>query len=318
MKKIVITGVAGFIGYHLTKKLLAAGNIVIGIDNLSPYYDVRLKEARLEELRTYPGFTFYLNDICDIDVLVKDFPDVTHVVHLAAQAGVRYCAEKPFEYVHSNLKGQVHVLEACRQWKSLQHFIYASSSSVYGGNLKQPFSVQDPVDKPLSLYAATKRSAELMGYAYWHGFGIPCTGLRFFTVYGPWGRPDMAIFQFLKAMKEGKELTVYNGGDMWRSFTYIDDVIDGVMACIDLNPDQHYRLFNLGGATCHSVCEVIDLLEELTGLQAKKHFKPYLVMDVPRTVADLTESFDQLGFMPKVSLKEGLGRFVSWYHTFYG
>lgn len=322
MKHIVITGVAGFIGFHAALSLLQRDteSLIIGVDNLNPYYDPALKKARLDQLKQYPNFVFYAWDIgsnTDMQKLRSLHPNVTHVLHLAAQAGVRHSLTHPLDYAHSNLVGFVEILEACRHWSQLEHFVYASSSSVYGANTQYPFSVQDVVRRPLSLYAATKQSNELMAYAYHHAFGLSCTGLRFFTVYGPWGRPDMAIFMFTKALMENMPLTVFNQGNMWRSFTYISDIITGVLDTLMalLPPTPSYQIFNLGSNSMHSVQEVVSILETLTGKSARIQHETAHVMDVPKTQAALDQQ--DLVFTPKVSLQAGLENFVQWYKAFY-
>jgi UDP-glucuronate 4-epimerase len=322
MKHIVITGAAGFIGFHAALALLQRDteSLIIGVDNLNPYYDPLLKKARLDQLKKYPNFVFYALDIgssTDMQKLRSLHPHVTHVLNLAAQAGVRHSLTHPMDYVHSNLVGFVEILEACRRWSQLEHLVYASSSSVYGANTQYPFSVQDVVRTPLSLYAATKQSNELMAYAYHHAFSVSCTGLRFFTVYGPWGRPDMAIFMFTKALMEDTPLTVFNQGNMWRSFTYISDIITGVLDTLfkPLPITPSYQIFNLGSSNMHSVQEVISILEGLTGKSARIHHETAHIMDVPKTHAALDQQ--DLVFTPKTSLQTGLEKFVQWYKAFY-
>lgn len=322
MKQFVITGVAGFIGFHTALALLEQDqdSLVVGVDNMSPYYDVELKRSRLTQLTRYPNFVFYESDIAsseDMHRIRALHPNITHVLHLAAQAGVRHSLTHPMDYAHTNLVGFVQICEACRHWSKLEHFVYASSSSVYGGNSTYPFSVQDVVRTPLSLYAATKQSNELIAYAYHHAFSVSCTGLRFFTVYGPWGRPDMAIFMFTKALLEEKPLIIFNKGDMWRSFTYITDIISGVVDALttDLPSTPTYQLFNLGSNNIHSVKEVLAILEELTEKKARIQNEDAHIMDVPKTHASLDQQ--ELVFQPKVSLKEGLTTFVDWYKHFY-
>ena len=322
MKHIVITGAAGFIGFHTALAILQRDpeSTIIGVDNLNAYYDPLLKQSRLDQLLEYPNFIFYASDIAsdrDMQELRQRHPHVTHVLHLAAQAGVRHSLTHPLDYAQSNLVGFVQILEACRHWPHLEHFVYASSSSVYGANTQYPFSIHDPVRHPLSLYAATKQSNELMAYAYYHAFGVPCTGLRFFTVYGPWGRPDMAIFMFTKALMEDKPLTVFNQGNMWRSFTYISDIVTGVLdtLCTPLTTTPKYQIFNLGSHNMHNVQEVVTLLEELTGKKAHIQHESAHIMDVPKTQAGLAQQ--DLVFTSKISLREGLGNFVEWYKGFY-
>ncbi|MCB1720667.1 MAG: NAD-dependent epimerase [Rhodospirillales bacterium] len=335
MKKILVTGAAGFVGYAFTKELLAAGYCVLGIDNLNDYYDVSLKRARLAELEGQSGFTFQQVDLADRDAMAAMFesekPQI--VVNLAAQAGVRYSLDHPHAYVDSNLQGFVNVLEGCRH-VGVEHLIFASSSSVYGANTKVPFAVSDNVDHPISLYAATKKAGELMAHSYAHLYGIPCTGLRFFTVYGPWGRPDMAYFKFTKAIYEGKAIDVYNDGDMMRDFTYIDDITAAMMKLLDhvpagdaswdaKNPDPSfsnapYRLYNIGHNHPEKLMDMIHILEEETGRMAEKNFMPMQPGDVYATYADVKGLEEVIGFKPEMSLAEGLKRFVSWYKGYYG
>lgn len=323
MKSIIlITGVAGFIGYHTAKKLLEHGYFVIGIDNLDPYYDVGLKKARLNNL-THENFIFYYSDITDnqaLNEIIDEHPSISHVIHLAAKSGVRHSLDAPEKYVQTNIIGQLSLLQACRRLSKC-HLIYASSSSVYGGNTKVPFSVSDPVNMPLSPYAATKRSAELMSYAYSHLFGIQCTGLRFFTVYGPWGRPDMATFIFTKAIFEEKEFAVFNHGNMARNFTYIDDIVQGIISCFNLplpeNGAAPYRLYNLGGDRSENLLDFVKTLEHAIGKKAHIRLESLQAGDVPATVADISTSQRDLNFFPKVSIKQGLQAFVSWYKEYY-
>ncbi|PPE03119.1 NAD-dependent epimerase/dehydratase family protein [Holospora curviuscula] len=322
MRQFVITGAAGFIGFHATLALLKQekDSVVVGIDNMNPYYDVELKRSRLAQLTDYPNFIFYAYDISsleDMKCLTSRHPDTTHVLHLAAQAGVRHGLTHPLSYAHTNLLGFVHIIEACRHWKKLEHLLYASSSSVYGGNTKYPFSVQDPVRHPLSLYAATKQSNELIAYAYHHAFHLSCTALRFFTVYGPWGRPDMAIFLFTKALFEDQPLTLFNEGNMWRSFTFIDDIVDSVIHLLRAPPFTAplYQLLNLGSNNMHSIKEVLEILEHLTQRKASIQREPAHIMDVPKTQAGLDHQ--DLIFESKTPLAVGLERFVTWYKQFY-
>lgn len=319
-----ITGAAGFIGFHVCKQLLIEGQQVIGIDNLNAYYPVQLKLDRLEQLRVNPNFEFHTLDIFDrtslLDVFEKCKPQ--RVIHLAAQAGVRYSLENPHTYVDSNLVGFVNILESCRTY-SIDHLIYASSSSVYGANQKIPFATDDPVDKPVSLYAATKRANELMAYTYSHLYGLPCTGLRFFTVYGPWGRPDMAYFKFTKAILEGKPITVYNHGNMKRDFTYIDDIVKGIIAVSDHIPfsdsvhNAPWQLFNIGNNKPVALGRFIEILEEKIGRVAEKEYLPMQPGDVPETYADIAPLTALAGFRPSTTLEEGLGNFVEWYRRYY-
>jgi UDP-glucuronate 4-epimerase len=321
---VLVTGAAGFIGSHLCERLLAAGVRVLGIDNLNAYYDPSLKTARLERLRARPGFRFAKVDVSDRDAvfaLEAECEGVTHVVHLAAQAGVRYSLVDPYAYVASNVMGQVVISELARRLPKLEHFVYASSSSVYGSNQKTPFSVEDPVDNPDSLYAATKRSDELIARTYAHLWKLPSTGLRFFTVYGPWGRPDMAYFSFTKAICEGRPITVFNNGEMWRDFTYIDDVIDGILGVLpkpptDVTPPA--RVYNLGNNRSEKLTRFVEVLEEAIGRKAAIEHAPMQPGDVPRTYADIEQSRIDFGYQPKVGIDDGLRRFVDWYKDFYG
>lgn len=317
-KTIFLTGCGGFIGYHTAKRFLAQGHRVIGVDNLNNYYDVSLKQARLANLTGCEGFSFFRVDVTDhkgLTEVIDQCGPVTHVVHLAAQAGVRYSLENPMAYVHANVTGHLTLLELFRK-HPVQHFVYASSSSVYGATQQFPFSEKDPADKPMSLYAVTKRCQELMSYAYNHLYHIPCTGLRFFTVYGPWGRPDMAAFIFTKALFEGTELQVFNHGHMRRTFTYIDDVVDGIDACLD-KPSQENKIYNLGGDQSVLLSDFIRVLEEETGRKAIWGMHPLQPGDVPETVADISLARHELGFKPQTSIREGLKQFVQWYKNFY-
>lgn len=317
-----MTGAAGFIGFHVSKALLERGEKVIGVDNLNDYYDVALKESRLEILNENKNFVFYPSDIADkndIFGIGKSHPEITRIVHLAAQAGVRYSLENPFAYVSSNLVGQVVMLELCRNLRKLEHFVYASSSSVYGGNTKLPFSVEDNVDSPLSLYAATKKSDELLTHSYSHLFGIPSTGLRFFTVYGPWGRPDMATFLFTRDIVAGKPIAVFNNGDMKRDFTYIDDIVAGILGVLSNTPSGKppYKIYNLGNNLSENLMDFINVLEESLGKKAIINFKPMQAGDVKETYADITDAQNDFGFTPKTSIQEGLPKFVEWYRSYY-
>ena len=318
---LLLTGAAGFIGFHVAEAFLGQGRQVIGIDNLNDYYDPGLKEARLNLLRNHPGFRFERLDISDDDAvenLTSRFPDVAHVVHLAAQAGVRYSLENPFAYVAANVKGQLAMLEAARRWPKLKHFVYASSSSVYGANEKTPFSVSDPVDKPVSLYAATKRSGEMIAESYARLYGTPMTGLRFFTVYGPWGRPDMAYFMFTEAIMQEREIKVFNEGRMRRDFTYIDDIVGGVVAATERVPegDPAHKIYNLGNSRSEELGRVIEILESACGKQAQKRYLGMQPGDVVQTFADIEDSRRDLGFDPKTPIDEGLPRFVNWYRQY--
>lgn len=320
----LVTGAAGFIGYHVCQHLLNRGEKVIGLDNLNPYYDVQLKHARLKQLQDNPNFSFHLLDISEREATIKLFqqsPQIKRVVHLAAQAGVRYSLTHPFAYADSNLTGHLAILEACRTLPELEHLVYASSSSVYGANQKMPFSVHDPVDHPISLYAATKRACELMSYTYSHLHGIPSTGLRFFTVYGPWGRPDMSAFLFTKAILEDQEIPVFNHGDMRRNFTYIDDIVQGAIGCLDKPPvglDVPHRVYNIGNSRSEPLMHFIKTLETALGKEAKIRFEGMQPGDVKETIADISDTTRDFGFIPKTNIDEGLKNFVSWYRGFYG
>jgi UDP-glucuronate 4-epimerase len=316
---ILLTGAAGFIGFHVAAALLARGEQVIGVDNVNDYYDPALKEARLAQLHGKPGFTFERLSIADraaVDQLIGRHPGIDRVVHLAAQAGVRYSLVNPQAYVDSNVTGQLVMLEACRRLKQLKHFVYASSSSVYGGNTKLPFSVADRVDQPISLYAATKRAGELMAFNYSHLFGLPATGLRFFTVYGPWGRPDMSAWLFSTAILQGKPIRVFNNGDMRRDFTFIDDIVAGVLAAIDHVPaageGPPHRLYNLGNHKSEPLMRFIGVIEAACGRKAVMEFAPMQLGDVPETYADIEDSTRDLGFMPSITIDAGVPKFVTW------
>jgi UDP-glucuronate 4-epimerase len=325
MEKILVTGAAGFIGFHLCKKLLSDGYVVIGIDSLNSYYDINLKLSRNEILRKNPQFIFHAINICDKEILDELFERYRfdYVVNLAAQAGVRYSIEEPYKYADSNLIGFLNILEACRRFP-VKHLLYASSSSVYGRNSKIPFSVDQSTDLPVSLYAATKKANELMAYSYAHTQKIPCTGIRFFTVYGPYGRPDMAYFIFTKNIFENKPVQLYNHGNMERDFTYIDDVTDAVAAMIKIPPPGS----NNGKETCHRIVNVgnhkpveltyfVQLLEKLTGKQAVIELYPMQPGDVVSTYADTVSLRDLIGFAPNTSIERGLSQFVDWYKTYY-
>lgn len=316
--KILVTGTAGFIGNALARRLLMAGHEVAGFDNYNDYYDVRLKEARMAELRGHPAFHDTRADLADVAALEAVFarhrPVV--VVHLAAQAGVRYSLVNPQAYVQSNLVGFANVLEACRR-HGTEYLVYASSSSVYGANAKIPFSVEDRVDQPVSLYAATKKANELMAHAYSHIYRIPMTGLRFFTVYGPWGRPDMAYYEFTRRILAGEPIDVFHFGKCRRDFTYIDDILDGVMAAIERRPAGHV-IYNLGNNRPVELEHFIAVLERLLGRRAEKRLLPPAPGDVPVTYADIAATRTALGFEPKTTIEEGLERFVAWYRRYHG
>jgi UDP-glucuronate 4-epimerase len=319
---ILVTGAAGFIGSHVARALLARGETVLGVDNLNNYYDVSLKEARLSRLTAEKQFTFRKLDIADRDGmsgLAEEFPTIDRIVHLAAQAGVRYSLIDPYAYVQSNVMGQVVMLELSRKLKSLRHFVYASSSSVYGGNTKLPFSVDDAVEQPNSLYAATKRADELIGYSYAHLFKIPSTGLRFFTVYGPWGRPDMAAFLFTRSIMSGEPIKVFNRGEMWRDFTYIDDIVDGVLRALDRLPGgtPPHQVYNLGNHRSEKLTDYIAAIEQALQRKAIIQLEPMQPGDVQSTYADIEASQRDLGFDPKTPIDIGVPKFVDWYKEFY-
>jgi UDP-glucuronate 4-epimerase len=334
MTPILVTGAAGFIGFHLARRYLDAGRPVIGFDNLNDYYDVTLKHARLGVLKQYPAFQFVHADLADVAALNRLFEqhDFEVVVNLAAQAGVRYSLTNPQAYVESNLVGFVNILEACRH-HGARHLLYASSSSVYGGVTRMPFSVHQNVDHPLSVYAATKKSNELLAHTYSHLFRLPTTGLRFFTVYGPWGRPDMALFIFTRAILAGKPIPIFNHGRMERDFTYIDDIIDGVYRLTDRlpQPDENwngdapdpgrsaapYRLYNIGNSQPVPLMQLISVLENCLGVEAKKEFLPMQPGDVPATYADIDDLALEAGFVPRTGIETGVAKFVSWYREYY-
>ncbi|HJR77735.1 MAG TPA: NAD-dependent epimerase [Nitrospiraceae bacterium] len=331
---ILVTGAAGFIGYHVCKRLLERGDSVLGLDNLNPYYDPRLKEARLAQLRAHPQFQFAKLDLEDRPGLEALFAvhDFTRVVHLAAQAGVRYSLTNPHAYTSSNVEGFLNILEGCRHTK-VKHLVFASTSSVYGGNTHMPFSVHDNVDHPVSLYAATKKANELMAHCYAHLYRIPCTGLRFFTVYGPWGRPDMALFLFTKAILEGRPIEVFNHGKMQRDFTFIDDIAEGVIRTLDRpaqpdagwtgdRPDPSsssapYRLYNIGNHQPVDLMRFIEVLEQVLGKKAEKKLLPLQPGDVPATYADVADLIRDAGFEPATPIEVGIRRFVEWYREYY-
>ena len=336
--KILVTGAAGFIGFHVSQRLLAGGDSVIGLDNLNDYYDPTLKEARLCQLVSQPCFRFVRLDLADrlgmAALFESERPD--RVIHLGAQAGVRYSITNPHAYVDSNLVGFVNILEGCRH-AQVGHLVYASSSSVYGANTKMPFSVKDNVDHPISLYAATKKANELMAHTYSHRYGLPTTGLRFFTVYGPWGRPDMAMFLFTKAILEGRPIDVFNHGNMRRDFTYIDDIVTGVLAvasnvpskgcgrqsCLpsDAAPDNPtsapYKIYNIGNNNPTELTHLIKTLEDALGKKAEKRFLPMQPGDVPATYADVDDLVREVGFRPNTPIETGIARFIDWYRSYY-
>ncbi|MFC6040247.1 NAD-dependent epimerase [Paenisporosarcina macmurdoensis] len=331
--KVLITGVAGFIGSHLTVKLLNMNYLVIGLDNLNDYYSVSLKESRLNRL-THENFSFYKEDLQNLEEIMaifeKEKPDV--VINLAAQAGVRYSIENPHAYIESNVVGYINILEGCRHHK-VQQLIYASSSSVYGANTSLPFSVHDNVDHPLSLYAATKKANELMSHTYSSLYNIPTTGLRFFTVYGPWGRPDMALFMFTKKIIEGKPIDVFNNGEMMRDFTFVDDIVESISRLIEKpaqpntewsgdKPDPGtsyapYKIYNIGNNSPVKLMDFIEAIEEKVGKKAIKNFMPLQAGDVPATYANVEDLYREIDFKPQTSIKDGVGKFVDWYIDYY-
>ncbi len=330
--RVLVTGSAGFVGFSLARKLLARGDSVIGVDVVNDYYDVKLKEARVAKLREEGGdrFTFVRQDFGDYPGLVAALEgmEFDRVGHLGAQAGVRYSIENPHAYLHSNLAGHLNLLEVSRH-RGLSHMVYASSSSVYGGNTKLPFSVEDRVDQPLSLYAATKKSAELMSETYANLYRLPLTGLRFFTVYGPWGRPDMMMWIFTKKILAGEPIPVFNNGDMWRDFTFVDDIIAGVIACLDNPPPDDgavkaggshnpHRLYNIGNNQSEHLMKVIAILEEQLGEKAVIDFKPMQAGDVPKSYADIDAINGDLGYKPATMIEVGVPRFVEWYKGYHG
>jgi len=321
---VLVTGAAGFIGFHTAQALLERGERVIGVDNLNDYYEVSLKEARLEILQHRRGFAFHRLDIADRDAvqaLFKSEPDINRVVHLAAQAGVRYSLINPYAYLRSNVDGHVVLLEASRTLPRLDHFVYASSSSVYGSNTKLPFSVEDRTDNPISLYAATKKSMEAISNSYAHIYGQPLTGLRFFTVYGPWGRPDMAAFIFIRKILAGEPIPVFNHGEMRRDFTYIDDIVAGVLACLDRPPGGEggaSRLYNIGNNRSEALTDFIALIERALGQTATVELLPMQPGDVKETYADIEATRRDFGFEPTTTIAEGIPRLVAWYRDYYG
>jgi len=324
MATVLVTGAAGFIGFHLSQALLARGDRVVGLDNLNDYYDVSLKQARLERLQEQANFAFYQLDLSDRQGLADLFARETlhAVVNLAAQAGVRYSLKNPYAYVDSNLVGFINILEGCRH-HPVKHLVFASSSSVYGANKKVPFAVSDNVDNPVSLYAATKKANELMAHSYSYLYAIPATGLRFFTVYGPWGRPDMALFLFTKAILEDRPIDVFNYGKMQRDFTYIDDVVEGVLRTLDCPPapqglsQARYRVYNIGNNQPVELMRMIEILETCLGKTATKTMLPMQPGDVPATYADVDDLMRDVGFRPNTPLEVGIQRFVDWYRDYY-
>ena len=322
MATILVTGAAGFIGAAVSGALLARGDQIVGIDNLNAYYDVSLKEARLARLTADKNFAFRKLDVADRDGMLKladEFPGITAIVHLAAQAGVRHSLTDPYTYVTSNVMGQAVMLELARKLKSLKHFVYASSSSVYGGNTKLPFAIDDPVNQPNSLYAATKRADELFGYTYAHLYGVAATGLRFFTVYGPWGRPDMAAFIFTRQILAGQPIKVFNRGEMWRDFTFIDDIVNGVVRVVDRPPSAKppHALYNLGNHRSEKLTDFIAEIEKALGRKARVQLEPMQMGDVASTYADIEASRRDLGFEPTTPISVGIPKFIAWYRDFY-
>jgi UDP-glucuronate 4-epimerase len=333
-QNVLITGPAGFIGFHLARKLLDDGCRVIGVDNINDYYDIQLKLDRLDLLKQHENFSFYKTDLADKEKLETIFSDnrIDAVVNLAAQAGVRYSLKNPHAYVNSNLVGFVNILECCR-FKKVKHLVFASSSSVYGANTKMPFSVHHNVDHPVSLYAATKKANELMAHTYSHLFDLPCTGLRFFTVYGPWGRPDMALFLFTKAIEEGRPIQVFNHGKMQRDFTYIDDIVEGIVGVMGNQPDPDpnwsgdspdpansyakYKIYNIGNNSPVELSVFIDTIEKALGKKAQKKYLDIQPGDVPATYADIDDIARDIGFKPRMSLSGGIQKFIDWYKDYY-
>ncbi|MCC7411747.1 MAG: NAD-dependent epimerase [Gammaproteobacteria bacterium] len=332
--RILVTGAAGFIGAALSMRLLARGDEVVGVDNLNDYYDVRLKEDRLAPLTSQPGMRFHRTDIADRAALAQVFraERPQRVMHMAAQAGVRYSLENPHAYVDANIVGTLNVLEGCRH-NGVEHLVYASSSSVYGANTRMPFSVHDNVDHPVSLYAASKKANELMAHTYSHLYGLPTTGLRFFTVYGPWGRPDMSLFLFTRNILAGKPIDVFNYGNHRRDFTYVDDIVEGVIRALDnvAQPDPRwrsdapdpgtssapYRLYNIGAHNPVQLLHFIEVLEDCLGMKAHKNMLPLQPGDVPDTYADVEALVDDVGYQPSTPIEQGIARFVEWYRDYY-
>ena len=322
--KVLITGAAGFIGSHVAIELLERGDTVVGLDNMNDYYDPKLKEARLDRLKPYDGFEFIKVDIADKTdmeaIFAKHQPD--SVVHLAAQAGVRYSLENPHAYIESNIVGHLNVLEGCRNTGNLQHLVYASSSSVYGGNKEMPFSTAHNVDSPMSLYAATKKSDELMSYSYSHLYNFPSTGLRFFTVYGPWGRPDMAAYLFTDAIVKGDKINVFNHGEMRRDFTFIDDIVNGIIRALDRPAAQDdkgvcHKVYNIGNNQTERLMDYIGEIEKALGTEANKNMMPLQDGDVPETYADIKATQDDLGYEPTTPISVGIPKFVQWYKDYH-
>jgi len=332
--RVFVTGVAGFIGFHVAQRLLERGDEVVGLDNVNDYYDVSLKEARLALLEKAPGFSFKRMDLHDVEDIARLFAEsgFERVVHLAAQAGVRYSIENPRAYIDSNVSGTLNILEGCRH-NPVEHLVYASSSSVYGANTEMPFSIHHNVDHPLSLYAASKKANELMAHTYANLYELPVTGLRFFTVYGPWGRPDMALFSFTKSILEGRPIDVFNYGNHRRDFTYIDDIVEGILRTLDRvatpnpgwDPDRPdpgtsrapYRLYNIGNSQPVELLRYIEVLEDCLGRKAERNLLPMQPGDVPDTYADVQDLMDDTGYRPNTPIEEGVARFVEWYRDYY-
>jgi UDP-glucuronate 4-epimerase len=322
---VLVTGAAGFIGFHVCRALLQRGERVVGVDNLNDYYSVALKEARLADLKQYRGFVFERVELAERDSVANLWGrhvEIDRVIHLAAQAGVRYSLVNPRAYISANVQGHLEVLEGCRRLERLKHIVFASSSSVYGGNTKLPFAIDDSVDTPHSLYAATKRADELMSYCYAHLYRLPTSGLRFFTVYGPWGRPDMAAWLFTEAILSGQPIRVFNHGQMQRDFTYVDDIAAGVIACLDRPPldtgtAPPYRVYNLGNHRSEELLRFIAVLEQAIGRKAIVEFAPLQAGDVPATYADITTAEQDLGFKPMTPIDIGVPRFVAWYKGYH-
>lgn len=323
---VLVTGAAGFIGFHTSLRLLARGDTVVGVDNLNPYYDPALKQARLAQLQALPGFSFHQADIGDraaMAEVAKAHPDITAYINLAAQAGVRHSLKAPHDYTHSNVEGHLVMLELARANDKCRNFVYASSSSVYGANTKLPFSVEDRVDQPISLYAATKRAGELMSHCYSHLYRIPTSGLRFFTVYGPWGRPDMAAYLFAKAILAGEPITVFNNGDMRRDFTYIDDIVSGVVGVLD-NPAADdgsappAKIYNIGNTRSEKLMDFVGLVEQCLGRKAEYQFAPMQAGDVKETYADISAIQRDCGFAPTTPISEGVPKFIAWFKQYHG
>lgn len=318
----LVTGAAGFVGYHVSRALLERGETVVGIDNLSDYYDPQLKRDRIRELEPHKGFAFKVTDLADHEGLRRTLEGGRFriIIHLAAQAGVRYSIDNPRAYIEANVSGHLNILEFSRHHDGLEHLVFASSSSVYGGNEKQPFSESDRVDTPVSLYAATKRADELMSHTYAHLYGIPQTGLRFFTVYGPWGRPDMAYWSFTEAIIAGRSLRIFNNGEMLRDFTYIDDIVSGVIAAADRAPEGGlpYKIYNIGNNRPEPLMRFVRVLESAVGKKAELEMLPMQPGDVRATYADIERIRADLGFEPTTSLEEGIPRFVEWFRRYRG